>query len=125
MRKSKSGLGFCWVMAVSFGRPTTDLCCQLPSAGSAHHCRRLTEQDLALFVGVDAGRLAQFGADRLALDHRGALADRLFEPAFEMGEVLQLLAEVLEAYAPRPDRHVGNGELAGHEGAIAQPLVQH
>src|SRR5882672_2139142 len=109
MKKSKSAfaLGFV-VMAASFGRLTYNSPAVRNRQQSSHHRSSLTEQDLALLVGVDAGLRAQLEADRLALQHRGPLADRLLEPLLEIGEVFQLLAEILEAHDPRPDRHVGD-----------------
>src|SRR5882724_5227994 len=92
---------------------------------SANHRRRLAEQDLALLVGVDSGRLAQFGADGLALDDRRPLAHRFLEPLVEGREVLELLPEILEANDPWPDRHVGDRKVAGYERAVGEPLVEH
>src|SRR6185437_9575159 len=85
----------------------------------------LTEQDLALLLGIDARRWPQVEADRLALHHRGPLAHRLLEVAFEMREVVEILAEVLEAHQPRPDREVGDRQGAGHELTIGEALVEY
>src|SRR3979490_2149553 len=92
---------------------------------SANHRRRLAAQDLAVLVGVDAGRRAQLGADGLALDDRRPLAHRFLEPLLEGREVLELLPEILEAHDPWPDRHVGDRKVAGHERAVGEPLVEH
>src|SRR6185312_5289300 len=46
-------------------------------------------------------------------------------PALQVGEVLELLSEVLEDLHPRPACHVGDREGAGKKLAVGQPLVHH
>src|SRR5262245_2484457 len=115
------------VMAISFDHQATTplLSASVSSRPSADHRRGLSEQHLALLVGVDAGLGTQLEADRLALHDGGTLADGFLEPLPQVREVLDLLAEILEAHDPRPDRHVGDRVVARDTGAVGEPLVQH
>src|SRR5215208_1339904 len=116
IRKSKSGLAVV-DMAGLLWLPVYDSQAVNSCQESAHHRSGLAEQDLALLVGIDAGLRAQLEADRLALHDRRPLPHCLLEPLLEVREIFQLLAEVLEAHDPRPDRHVGDREIAGDMGA--------
>src|SRR4030095_8732495 len=126
MKKSKSVLALGVVdMAALLWPPLYDFHAVTLCQQSADHRSGLAEQDLALLVGVDTGLRAQLEADRLALHDRRPLPYRLLEPLLEVGKILQLLAEGLSSHAPRPDRHVGDREVARDIGAIGQPLVEH
>src|SRR6185503_20711122 len=84
----------------------------------------LPEQDPALLLRIDAWCGAQLGADLAPLLYRRSLAHRLLEVALEVGEIVHVLAEVLEAHQPRPDREVGDRNGARHELVVGKPFVE-
>src|SRR5215475_3519035 len=105
--------------------PTIDLTLSRLRGGAVDRRRGLAEQDRTLLWSADA---AHIRVDRLrllvgALDRRPR-AHR-FEPALEVREVGDVLALALVRHDPGIDRHVRDRVVAGDEGAIAEPLVQH
>src|SRR6266446_779049 len=93
--------------------------------GALDRGRGLAEQDGALLGSADA---ALVRVDRLRLvvgaHHRRPRADRL-EPALEMRKIPELLALPLVGHDPGIARHVGDRIVAGDEGAIGKPPVEH
>src|SRR3977135_330328 len=93
------------------------------ASASTHHRRGLAEQDLFRLLG-DA-RLGVDGLGELIGAHRrGPRLDGL-EPAFQVGEILDLLALPLIRHDPRIARHVGDRVVAGDEVAPGELLVEH
>ena len=94
------------------------------AASSRKACCGLPEQHFALLVGEARALAHQMFARRIGALYGGARRDCL-EPAFQLGEIFEVLPLRLVGNDPGIGRHVRDGIVARKIGRLREPSVQH